>query len=162
TAGGYLCQWAQWLTGVGADKEFHLLQPVRGMLALGAGFESDAEFAPWHPQPLNLRLYRGGQRFGCLLPNATKLARLFLVVAGVGRQLFAKTFQSLVIGIEAFQFFEQALLERRQLGWLHAMFARQGIDAVQALFQGLLALRVGVEMVQKAVQLADRFFYLDL
>jgi hypothetical protein len=42
------------------------------------------------------------------------------------------------------------------------MLARQTVDGVQALFQQLLALRVGVEMVEEAIQLADRFLDLAL
>ncbi|MCY1522118.1 hypothetical protein D9M68_569630 [compost metagenome] len=42
------------------------------------------------------------------------------------------------------------------------MLARQGVDRVQALFHLLKALGVGIEMIEKAVELANRFFYLDL
>ncbi|MCY1442182.1 hypothetical protein D9M71_585340 [compost metagenome] len=42
------------------------------------------------------------------------------------------------------------------------MLARQGIDVVEALFELLLARRVGIEMVEEAVQLAHGFLDLDL
>jgi len=45
---------------------------------------------------------------------------------------------------------------------LDSMFARQGVDGVEALFYFLQARRVGVEMIQEAVELAHGFFYLDL
>ena len=42
------------------------------------------------------------------------------------------------------------------------MFARQGIDAVEAFFQCLLPLWVGIEVIEKAIEFADRFFNLYL
>ncbi|MCY1448556.1 hypothetical protein D9M71_652350 [compost metagenome] len=42
------------------------------------------------------------------------------------------------------------------------MLAGEGIDGVEALFELLQARRVGIEVVEEAVQLANGFFYLDL
>ena len=42
------------------------------------------------------------------------------------------------------------------------MLARQGVDSVQALFYFLQACRIGVEVVQEAIQFAHGFLNLDL
>ena len=49
-----------------------------------------------------------------------------------------------------------------QFGRLHAVLASEGVDGIQPLFQHLLALRIGVEVIDEAVQLADRLFDLNL
>ncbi|MNH46163.1 hypothetical protein D3C79_1088330 [compost metagenome] len=50
----------------------------------------------------------------------------------------------------------------RQFGGVHAVLAGQGIDGVETLFQGLQAHWVGVEVVEKAIELAHGFLDLDL
>ncbi|MNH02020.1 hypothetical protein D3C79_612480 [compost metagenome] len=96
------------------------------------------------------------------MAQAAQFERLFLVVLGVGRQLFAQALNRFVAGVQAFQLFHQALLQVRQLGGVHAVLARQGIDSVEAFFQGLQAHGVGVEVVEEAVELAHGFLDLDL
>ncbi|MNH31921.1 hypothetical protein D3C79_923320 [compost metagenome] len=83
-------------------------------------------------------------------------------MAGKGRQFFAKTLDGLVIGIQAFEFFHQPLLQVCQFCRVHTVFAGEGIDAVETFFELLQARGVGVEVIKETVQLADRFFNLDL
>jgi len=100
--------------------------------------------------------------FGGSLTVAAQFAGFLLVVASVGGQLFAEALDRFVIGIEAFQFFQQLLVQVGQFARLYAVLARQGVDGVQALLQHLLAFRIGVEMVDEAIELTDRLFDLDL
>ncbi|MNN41009.1 hypothetical protein D3C81_1551020 [compost metagenome] len=131
-------------------------------VAAFVGCEFDAEPPARHAQALDLLFDRDGELLGCLLAQGAQLDRPFLIVLGIGRQFFAQALDRLVAGIQAFQLLHQLLLQVGQFGRVHAMFARQGVDGVEALFQGLQAHGVGVEIVEEAVEFAYGFFYLDL
>ncbi|MNF97198.1 hypothetical protein D3C84_800180 [compost metagenome] len=72
-------------------------------------------------------------------------------MTGIGRQLFAQSLDGFVVGIQGFDFIQQALLHLRDFGRLDAMFARHGVNRVETLFQILEARGVGIEIVEKAV-----------
>ncbi|MCY1407251.1 hypothetical protein D9M71_225460 [compost metagenome] len=83
-------------------------------------------------------------------------------MASIGCKFVGQALDGLVIGIEGFDFIQQLLLQAGHFGGVNAVFARQGINGVQALFELLQARRVGIEVVEEAVQFADGFFYLNL
>ncbi|MCY1439946.1 hypothetical protein D9M71_562000 [compost metagenome] len=126
------------------------------------GVQFDAETATGHAQALDFLLDRAGQLIGSLGAQGAQFAGLFLVMTSKGSQFFAKTLDGFVIGIQAFEFFHQPLLQVCQFCRVHTVFAGEGIDAVETFFELLQARGVGVEVIKEAVQLADRFFNLDL
>ena len=126
------------------------------------GLELDVEAAARHAQRLHFLLHCSGQALGSIAAQCAELGGFLLVMALIGGQLFGQAFTGLVVGIQAFKLLEQLLLQGGQLGGLDAMLACQGVDGVQALFEKLLTLRVGVEVIEEAIQLADCFFDLDL
>ncbi|MNF93245.1 hypothetical protein D3C84_759130 [compost metagenome] len=147
---------------VGADQEFHLLQAEVLRLFHLAWVQLNAEAPAGHAQALHLAFDGAGQPTGCFVAQSAQFGCLLLIMTRVGGQLLGQAFRGFVVGIEGFQFVEQALLQFGQLGRLDPVLARQGVDVVEALFQLLLARRVGVEMVEEAVQFAHGFLDLDL
>ena len=131
-------------------------------LVAGARLQFDAEATARHAEGLHLRLHRLGQAAGSLPAQGAQFLGLLPVVTFIGGQFLAEALDRLVVGVQAFQFLQQALLQLGQFEGLHPVFARQAIDGVQALLQQLLALRVGIEVIDEAVQFADRLLDLDL
>ena len=74
---------------------------------------------------LDFCLDRARQLFGGSLTVAAQFAGFLLVVASVGGQLFAEALDRFVIGIEAFQFFQQLLVQVGQFARLYAVLARE-------------------------------------
>ncbi|MNC51597.1 hypothetical protein D3C75_1008940 [compost metagenome] len=99
------------------------------------GVQFDAEAAAGHAQALDFLLDSAGQLVGSLNAQGAQLTGFVLVMAGKGRQFFAKTLDGLVIGIQAFEFFHQPLLQVCQFCRVHTVFAGEGIDAVETLFE---------------------------
>lgn len=121
-----------------------------------------AKRPPGHAQALHLLLHAGGKRCGRGLAQAAQFFGFFLVMPGVGGQFVAQASDRFVVGVQRLQFVEQALLQVGQFGGLDPVLARQGINDVQALLDLLLAIGIGIEVVDEAVQFADRLLDLDL
>ena len=67
-----------------------------------------------------------------------------------------------IVGVQGFEFIEQALLQCGDLGWLHAVFARQRVNGVEPLFEVLQATGVGIKVINEAIEFAHGFFNLNL
>ncbi|MNE41766.1 hypothetical protein D3C80_1358540 [compost metagenome] len=147
---------------VGAYQQFDLLQAVGRQVVALVRDQFDTETPAWHAQALDLQFHSHRQLLGGLLAQGAQFARPFLVMLGIGRQFFAQALDRLVAGVQAFQLFHQPLLQVGQFGGVHAVLAGQGIDSVEAFFQGLQAHWVGVEVIEEAVELAHGFLDLDL
>ncbi|MND90537.1 hypothetical protein D3C80_826240 [compost metagenome] len=160
--GGNLGQGLERLPGVGADQQLDLFQALGLQFVAAVGPQLDTEAPARHAQALDFLLHGAGQLAGGLLAQGAQFTGLVLVVAGIGGQLFSQALDRFVVGVEVFQLFHQALLQAGQLGRVHPVLAGEGIDGVEALFELLQARRVGIEVVEEAVQLANGFFYLDL
>lgn len=97
-----------------------------------------------------------------LFENLDLLAGLLLIVPGKCLHFVLQAFDGFIIGIQCFYFIQQLLLQRGHFTWLDAVLARQCIDSIKTLFKLLQSGRVGVEVIQKTVQFAYRFFNLYL
>ncbi len=150
------------MAGVGADQEFHGFQAIGLWLFAVHALQLDAETPAGHAQCLHFLLDGRGQALGGAAAQRAEFGGLLLVMTGVGGQFLGQAFAGLVVGIEALQFLEQSLLQGGQLGGLDAVLAGQGVDGVQAFFEVLLALRVGIEVIDEAVQFAHGLLDLDL
>ncbi|GBH19934.1 Hemolysin activation/secretion protein [Pseudomonas syringae pv. actinidiae] len=91
-----------------------------------------------------------------------QFARFLLIMAGKGLHLVLQTLDGLVVGVQRFYFIQQLLLQRGHFARLDTVLARQRIDSIESLFKLLQAGWIGIEMIQKAIQFAYGFFYLDL
>ncbi len=109
-ARGDLRQGAQRLAGVGADQEFDLLEAMRDGVTLGCRLEGHAEATAGHAQTLNFAFDGTPQCFGSLLTDQAKCLRFLAVMSGIGRQFLGELFQCVIVGVETFQLFQQALL----------------------------------------------------
>jgi hypothetical protein len=67
-----------------------------------------------------------------------------------------------VIGVQGFDFIQQALLHLGHFGRLDAVFACHGIDRIKAFFEVLKTRWIGIEVIKEAVQFSHGFFDLDL
>ena len=129
---------------------------------MGVGAQLDSEAPARHAQTLDFHFDCRGQLRRCMSTQAGQLARFFLVVTGIGRQFLTQLLDRFIAGVQAFQLFEQAVLQRHHFGRVYAVFARQGIDSVEAFLDVLQTRRVCLEVVEKTIEFADRFFHLDL
>ena len=150
------------MAGVGADLKLDLLQAIGLQILAVLGDELDIEAAAGHAQSLHFNFHGAGQCTGGSLAQLAQFACLFLVMAGVGGQFVSQSLHGFIVGIQAFQFVQQALLQLAQIAGLHAVLARQTVDAVEAILQLLLTLRVGIEVIDEAIEFADGFLHLDL
>ncbi|MCY1426520.1 hypothetical protein D9M71_423420 [compost metagenome] len=131
-------------------------------LLAGDRLQVDGEAPAGHAQALHLRLHRRGQACGGGAAQLGQFVGLVAVVAGIGFQLLAQALDGAVVGVQRLQLLTQLFLQGAQLSRLDAVLARQTVDAVQALLDLLLALWVGLEVVDEAVETAHRLLDLDL
>ena len=161
-ARGNLGQGLEGLAGVGADQQFNLLQAVGGGITAGLWAQFDHKAAPGHAQALDLFFYGSAQACCGQAAQIAQFPCALLIVAGKGRQLIGQALDVFIVGVEGLQLIQQFLLQGGHFGGLDPMFARQGINGVEALFEVLQTARVGVEMVDKAVEFPHRLFDLNL
>ncbi len=131
-------------------------------LIAGVGVQFDGKAPARHAKALNFLLHGAGQACGCLLAQVAQLAGFLLVMSGERGKFVAQSLNGFVVGVKGFNFIQQLLLHRRHFGRLNAMFACQGVDGIQALLYFLQAGWVGIEVVEKAIELSHGFFNLDL
>ena len=72
-----------------------------------------------------------------MLTQPAQFAGLLFIVLSERSHLFAQALQRFVAGVEPFEFLHQLLLQVGQLRGVHSVLARQGIDGIEAFFQGL-------------------------
>ena len=73
-----------------------------------------------------------------------------------------QAFNVFIVGVQGFELIEQALLQCGDFGWLHAVFARQRVNGVEPFFEVLQATRVGIKVINEAIEFAHGFFDLNL
>jgi len=91
-----------------------------------------------------------------------ELACALLIVAGVAGQLITQTLDGFIIGVKGFEFFQQFLLQGGDVGGLYAVFARQGLNGIEPLFEVQQASGIGIKVVEKTIEFTHGLFALDL
>ncbi len=79
-----------------------------------------------------------------------------------GGQFFLQALQRDIVGVQGLQLIAQLVVQFQQGFGLHPMLAGKAVDAVETLLHGLLALRIGFEMIDEAIQFIHRLLDLDL
>ena len=161
-ARGHFGQGFERLAGVGAHQQFNVFEAEGRRVAAGLRAQFDHKAAARHAQALDLFFDGTAQACRGQVAQVAEFAGTLLIVAGIGGQLIGQTLDIFIIGVESFELIQQFLLQGGHFGGLNPMFACQGINGVEALLEILQAARVGVEVVNKAVELADGLFDLDL
>ena len=131
-------------------------------LVAAARLQFDAEAPARHAEGLHPCLHRLGQATGSLLAQGAQFIGLVPVMTFAGGQFLAEALDRPSSAFQAFQLPQQALLQQASLKGCTRCCARQAVDGIQAFLQQLLALRVGIEMIDEAVQFADRLLDLGI